>query len=385
MNRLLEQHQKVCDLWSRFLMLMQAMFCGRCLRDQWPEQARLSRFKGHTRGAAIDFFASRNIVISELKLSSFMSDTEHGFFHGLCTAFHFFLLERERFATDDMRDLFVDSARGRARAENELLTCLVHDFHRVVVGPAGHDQELQRWFHPDQLDRSTLTHSKPPEITPLVLADRLELQRYPDWGNWFNKNMTPGVSDSTWNLSRHFNKFLRPGLELLYEHRNGRWLRHGVEIPENYDFQHVNTFPQLGGFHKSRSSDPERILSPAYAVEFGRLYDSCLLEHVSGREWLGWFGLLPFETYYEVSNLVPCDYDPSPKMKQGLGRSRDHMAARGAFVLDDWVFVAARSRFVTKLTRDLLAAGHGVQPFGAVDAFLRIGFQFENLLLGLRS
>jgi hypothetical protein len=91
-----------------------------------------------------------------------LADSEHGMVHGYLVAF------------------FANQAHGPDR--RLVLSCLIHDCMKCA-GKEPHDALLLD-EHPD-LDPATYTHSNPPnENHPLVIGDRLELMRYPDYESW---------------------------------------------------------------------------------------------------------------------------------------------------------------------------------------------------------
>ena len=86
--------------------------------------------------------------------------------------------------------LFAEECYNNPTKEEKILVaCLMHDFLKCSQGHENHDKDLIRYF--PRIDEVALRHSDPSkedELEPLVLADRLELLRYPGHESWIDYN-----------------------------------------------------------------------------------------------------------------------------------------------------------------------------------------------------
>lgn len=101
--------------------------------------------------------------VSIKDFNRWLDDSEHGLFHGLVVGY---------FATQKEFGLPL------------LASCIVHDFAKVILKiDKGHDAVLTQFF--DGLLPIVYSHSTPSKPDhPLIIGDRIELMRYPDWRNW---------------------------------------------------------------------------------------------------------------------------------------------------------------------------------------------------------
>jgi hypothetical protein len=431
-------HEEILILWERYLQFLQVLVCGRCFRDHFPGTAAGCVPAGHSKGAFMLMLKAGPGKIPAKYVDNYFKDTEHGFFHGVCAGFMLYLRKKTEFDKRETMKQFGDNGPKAevSQLERELISCILHDFHRAATGEdEKHDANLKLWF--TDATEDTYGHSNPCDrFAPVVIADRWELHRFADVLDWINPEYLQGYFNGrTQKLAQYFYTSFRPGLERLYRFRNGRWIRHGVELVKKYDFAKSQHYPQKGAFY---NANPEG--EPAWSIEFAHMYDPCILDHPKNKAWLTWFGLLPFEKYQQADNpLIPANFE-SPKVrsqnKKGLGGLRDHMAAFGQFSLSDWVFVTRglhkrlppkdpkkairqkilryndeekwhpdkiikhlkidrnlfnetvncrRSEPFHHLTLKLLRAGGSIQAYNPTQAFLRITRQMENILYGLRT
>jgi hypothetical protein len=121
-------------------------------------------------------------------LDKFFNDPEHGFFHGLMTAFVAFLKFKE--------NTKIDSEQSFNRLIEILSSCILHDILKCNAIPycvSRHDEELKQFF--SKLCPETFTHSDPKnDADPIVIADRMELQRYLDCDDWLDERFTTSLS-----------------------------------------------------------------------------------------------------------------------------------------------------------------------------------------------
>lgn len=425
-SRELRLHWDTQDAFHHFLGYLQLLLCGRCYRDAWKTIDFPKH--GHSYGVAIAIL-SDSPAFRQGANKWFMNDLEHGLFHGICTAFMAYLSEYQEYQQPYTLESFGTNIPDMSVGARErmLMSCLLHDYGRAF-DTRNHDWILAHSF--PALEPVTFRHREPTpqdELHPLVIGDRLELQRFKDWESWVDQSKLRYPLGERRLVMEHFYSHLRPTLARLYEFRDKRWLRHGVERPGVYNFEDHKEYPQEGGYWAAALPDSGR--DAPWACEFAHLQDACILNHPKNRMWLRCFGLLPHWTYKFRSELRPCYY-PHPPDRYGLGPTRDHLAASGYWELDEWVFGTEglerpprdeselhpkteqiltlndqkqhpaniadmlaldvrevhnvirqdQSRKHYEFVRQLLQAGSGVLELQTIQTFLRIVSQVENLL-----
>ncbi len=123
-------------------------------------------------------------------IHNWIKDTEHGVFHGLMVGFIAYLYQP-------------------STAINLFYDFILHDFIKCSFGNQDHDISLKQYF---VLDEETYRHSNPSDIYhPLVVADRVELMRYPDHKQWLKWDQLD--YPLPWNFIHNFYAIDRPKLE----------------------------------------------------------------------------------------------------------------------------------------------------------------------------
>jgi len=105
-------------------------------------------------------------------INRWILDTEHGLLHGFLVGY--FAFENAKNRGDYLIELVASS--------------LVHDFYRCHADKYSHDEKLA--FDFVDLLPDTYTHRNPSEETDLIVGDRIELRRYPDWKEWSAMDIT---------------------------------------------------------------------------------------------------------------------------------------------------------------------------------------------------
>ena len=192
----------------------------------------------------------------KINLNLFFNDTKHGFFHGLMTSFcSYLLLGSEGFC------------------KSNLSSCLMHDFVKSTQGEnaTDHDEKLKKFF-PNLLSE-TYEHKNPPnENSNLILADRLELMRYPDYKDWVDDRLALAIDKLPTQykkIIKLFYKNARPALENFYINKDSIWIRHGIELnnaPSDYGYINENSiYPFEGSCIQGTSQKGVEVLG--YAIE----------------------------------------------------------------------------------------------------------------------
>ena len=125
------------------------------------------------------------------QINKWILNTEHGLLHGFLVGY--FAFQR---AENRDRDYLVKLTTS----------CLLHDFYRCHAGKKQHDQKLASNFV--DLLPDVYTHTDPPEETDLIVGDRIELRRYPDWREWPYMDIRMYTSNE--REMAHFYKHVRP-------------------------------------------------------------------------------------------------------------------------------------------------------------------------------
>lgn len=260
-------------------------------------------------------------------LREFLLDDEHGFVHGLMTAF-WALKYDQHFRHDN-------------EWEPMLASCLVHDYARIAGVSTDHDSRLAVYF--PKLIPETYSHSAPPGVSPLVVGDRMELLRYTD-RSWIDESMLAYPIEG---YGEFFFRYVRPAIVQIVRHIDGVWLRHCQEWPEligaamaysvgsgeevghehrrdprHYPHLYWGTdgdrCPAEFGYLDVRDDEQDRVLWP------GKLFPNPGVgkHHV---------GLLPLSEYHRY------DHD--------VAAMRDHLAVRGEVPLSEWIFFVDQFEF----------------------------------------
>lgn len=239
---------------------------------------------------------------------------------------------------------------GTPTKEEKLLTsCLVHDFIKCSHGEENHDKKLLDYF--PRIDPITLRHSAPSKgdaSNPLIKADRLELQRFPNHEEWIDKEkVLNGYSDLQINLIEIFYKKIRPVFEKAYNFRNERWIRHGLEKRVSmYKFK--DTYPSdIITLYSKENKDKvfltEGELNKDYwciEISKGSNGDCITGQTEPNKDYEGmWQEVYTFFPWELVQGKVPLkEY----KNKSGgniiPSINRDHFFASGNLPIQDWIF-----------------------------------------------
>jgi hypothetical protein len=175
-----------------------------------------------------------NKKVSQEVMFSYIEDLEHGLFHGFCTAF-LACWHKLKYVPNNNVDFMIPKewylALGQGanhKLKNEfpskfIASCLLHDFGRFVEQTKRHDLLSVEYFNLLQI---VSNHSVPTDINSLVIADRLELQRFKDFNQWIDFQKLDVFDKDI----RFFYKYIRPALQQLFKYRRTSWIRHGIEI-----------------------------------------------------------------------------------------------------------------------------------------------------------
>jgi len=330
-----------------FMDKFASMICVTC--NQGFNSTDIYHHNGHLNQLIYDW---KNITESDI--NNYFADTEHGFFHGLFTAFISDYLSSETpFINTAQRINLAEYKRsslvhhgqicyeydtnfklnelGYAVSPEQIKTitsCLMHDFLKTKGHPnKDHDTNLN--IHCPNLIASTYTHaSDPDEKSSLVIGDRIELYRYDDFAEWVNPELmefTNNIDEDKLNEIAFLYKHIRPALLSIYKKRHEIWIRHGMEIPQEYDnldahYPHRDSFLSLGSHVDS------------YPIEIDSYpFENCFSHKNDTMEYIYTHlaGMIPASQFKQLGGTIanPNDFP------------RDHLYANKYIDINQWIFV----------------------------------------------
>lgn len=177
----------------------------------------LSYFSCKTNDSNINLHARYKAFDRNTLIHNFFRDAEHGFFHGLVASFICYTINCD--------GELINKADRVSNLKDIFMSATLHDFLKANgVEQQLHDKELVK-VYPNLLEE-TYCHSDPPEKfynKHLIIADRLELRRYPDYKKWVDKRFHHLYSTMSLTTKKTLNLFytiIRPCMEYNYLHNN---------------------------------------------------------------------------------------------------------------------------------------------------------------------
>lgn len=286
----------------------------------------------HTHGGIVELLSK--IKIKKQACEKWISEVEHGFFHGFCTLYIAYCLHPDKDKLwKDLKWYERHIDRGLPRfndADNLIVSCLLHDIMRFVYDdPVDHDKkivELTNLLLPE-----TYFHSNSPSESLLVNADRIELMRYPEYQSWVDLSKIEKSVETYggWELITHFYEHIRPVMQKLFIGRTDIWFSHALEVLEHPIWQSVtdrpNVLNNLGvsyypkfhwtpldlGYKEHMKTEYEKYFS----VHSGRLPVSNCIAHTKG--FYRAQAIIPLQTVKKYNCEIAC----APPSTAG----RDHL------------------------------------------------------------
>jgi hypothetical protein len=168
---------------------------------------------------------------------NFEKDNLHGVFHGLMTSFVSFILFKEN-------NLQLTNIQQNEYYINYFLSCVLHDFAKKYPN---HDSYVRYYF--PHLVEETYSHSTPDDKTlhsNLIISDRWELLRFPDWGQWVDMEKVLLKNNQRLNNKLlFFYKNIRPLINQLINICDKPLISHGTEIGNNISKCKFKKFPEI--------------------------------------------------------------------------------------------------------------------------------------------
>ena len=337
----IKKHNRICDLLTKFLDLLQHSLCGYCSG------------KGHHLGHFLRRMNGKKIPISDIR--KWIDDPEHGLFHGMCTAVwalcYFNLEVTGHYDSKSYRkDLNnnIESVHNQ-RAAMILASSIFHDFAKTLPDQENHDAVLRSYF--EDLADGTYLHANPRKIDPLVRADRFELSRFDDWRDWVEK----GKLDR--KLIPYLDVFgpVRECLRRL-SFWEGPWIQHG----------HEGSGPWPG----VRSKDERPSAEEWDQSEVWPLCGSYMNSDRTG----GWAAEVMFDPFAECQAHYKETTGRLPDFRRLVGMTtcsrvkkiqpftrRDHLAGWKESEIDNWIFYY--NKRPTRLVKAWIRRGLPILPY----------------------
>jgi len=210
---------------------------------------------------------------------------------------------------------------------------MLHDFLKANGLPhEDHDKLLINYF-PGLLGE-TYTHSNPPQKDIeklLVIGDRLELRRFPDYQSWVDARYDATCQTlndkQTWQLGFFYQK-IRPALKYLYQNRNKIFIRHGLEMPERRDWQIDAMYPPNNSYLELSAGYAIEVDQPPFdgAKKGNRQRGHCS-NHDDESPWNQIKGFISFDDFLRLGGKIVDS------------KRRDHLYATSDISIDNWTFL----------------------------------------------
>jgi hypothetical protein len=355
-NANLKNLKKLTSLLNQFMHKYISFFCGRC------------EGIGHHKGLINQYLKPITQYKPDM-LNNFFSDTEHGFFHGMMASFICFVINEDGKLVEKTSSL-----------EKIFMSATLHDFLKANgVEQKEHDRQLKKVF--PKLCEETYVHSDPPSKyhkKHLIIADRLELRRYPDYAEWVDERfhkLYEKMHSSTREMLNLFYDNVRPALEYAFKYKSQPFLRHGTEVAQS---QIEEFFPPTNTTYVKIKGDdrlfPVEIDMPPFSSvneesqlkETNHWHKDNQQGHCSNHDGLSQWNII--KGYIAMSEFK----------KTGIvvdTHTRDHLYAKSKTPCKDWFFVYQNLDKILDLkttTQDkrFLDSRAGVDPFKYLDRLL---------------
>ena len=348
-DKLLNILDKLNEHLKKFFHLYISYFCGRC------------EGKGHHKGIINNFLQSQS-KSSEKMINKFFGDVEHGFFHGLMASFICYIINLDGNLVSKEKNL-----------EQIFISATLHDFLKANgVEQKLHDKELRNVY--SNLLEETYVHSDPPDKFSkkhLIVADRLELRRYPDYKNWVDSRfyeLYEKMKPETREILNMFYENVRPAMEYLYSNKNDTFIRHGTEVQQEII---ENIFPPSKTTYYSLTKKPDNL----YPVEIDMVPFCSIINNniVEGNKWHkdNQNGHCSNHDGMSQWNIIKGYISNSDFKKSGVlinTNKRDHLFAKSNIRTENWTFLYQnldKPLNLENVTKDAkyLRSRTGINPF----------------------
>lgn len=288
------------------------MICSRCSKNP----------KIHHNGIINTFLTTKKNSLH--LLDAYFKDTEHGLFHGIMCGFIISLLHKDK-----------NIGEKKCILEKEYISVFLHDILKCNgYSQEEHDKCLSE-FYPNLKDE-TYTHSNPSETLQneyLILADRIELMRYPDYKSWVDERHTKifqTMEETTKCLIEQFYSKIRNVLLFFFSNSDSTFLRHGLEKLEESNFVKYAIFPPKGSYLELGNGYPIEIDRPPFGIvnnyNTNDTNGACS-NHGLNNNWNKVKGYIRYTDFCNFGGKIIDSHE------------RDHLYANSSIKLKDWVFM----------------------------------------------
>jgi len=381
-------NQDMFEIFNDFLDQYIYYLCTRCCRlEKFPklhDNIPIIRRTGgvHHDGLILNMIKPAK-ELSDKCINAFITDHEHGLFHGIMTAFVGYVIAR--LADKNTKDL-----------ESFFATATLHDFAKTNGhGQETHDQQLRIYF--DNLTPDVYSHSSDVDISKLmIVSDRIELRRYADHKSWVDKRYYEVIAkiglDSN-HLFNHFYDIIRPAMLLLYRNKNSVFIRHGIEQVEKVNYKTDTIFPPDGSYYPMNSAYPielDRVPFghyPQLDIKTGKQYVhhkyvntsyNKIFTHCSDHGVHG-----PQCSFNTVKGYIPTQWFKYHNGKIVHSQKRDHLYAKSAIHPRNWTFLYQGVDAENKQVKQLIEHKYRVVPQQTVILFFNLVKLFTDRLIAL--
>ena len=321
------QFENLTEIFNSFLNSFSYFICPRCSPKNYTQEFGHLTEKdvkllpnntpkewGHHIGSIHKYIKSKQMKSSFI--NNFLEDTEHGFFHGLMTAFIMYLINLD--------------ANNAELTEQDYSSVLLHDFLKVNgYEQELHDKELIYFF--DKLLPETYQHSNPSDKYKnnlLIKADRIELRRYDDYKEWVDErfyNLVSSLSKKTQGYLDIFYNNIRPALLYIYINKNKIFIRHGIER-----FNKDITFWPIDYIDYTNKD--------IYSIEIDRIpFSSLINNNISQNGYCSnHCGKAPWN---KLKGYITKDDFTHYKGEIVIENCRDHLFAKSKIETYNWIFI----------------------------------------------
>jgi hypothetical protein len=342
--------EEISEIFIDFTKLFASYICSRCDRSAVSKLKEVGGSPVSHHNGFINKFLMGTQPNKD-RLDNYFHDLEHGFLHGFMTCFVAYYVNR-------LHSEIIPPNKILGVLDRVFATALLHDYLKTSGEEAGHDKNLRSHF--PYLLPEAYSHENPPkehERTHLVVADRVELMRFPDYKEWVDKrfyNILNALSEEERAPLKFFYTHIRPALEYIYTNRNDIWIRHGIEVLEKRDYTKGAEFPPDDSF-QAVMPYKSRIVRNWYPIE----HDSVpFIKRLSGQQiwncsthgnyrttWNRLKGFIPFQVFHDLGGRIK-----SPER-------RDHLYAENKTPLSEWLFTYKKIEGREEEVCEILEAG----------------------------
>jgi len=288
------------------------MICSRCSRNP----------KTHHKGLIQTFLTPKKST-SHL-LDMYFRDTEHGLFHGIMSGFIISLLHKDK-----------NIGGKECILEKEYSSAFLHDILKCNGYVQEEHDRLLSEFYPN-LKVETYMHSNPSvtlENEYLILADRIELTRYPGYKTWVDERydkIFQTIEETTKFSIEQFYSKIRKVLLFFYSNSDSLFLRHGLERIQMGKFEKHAIFPPENSYLEIEQGYPIEVDRPPFGIVNNwhtNATNGACSNHGIDYNWNKIKGYIRYSDFCNFGSKIIDSHQ------------RDHLYANSSIQLKDWVFM----------------------------------------------